>query len=179
MVPSGSLVDKTLTDAVLGFEGTLQNGEVNGQINGQALLDSVPIKLSSAVALLEKERSFGAIDFSAGATQHHGRPGPGRFRPGSIKASSSLPRPISRQPPPFCCCKASGSLNADVVLTAEAVPAERDDLGAIDGSCVVDTTRIGQATGPGQLSPISSACRWSNGTAKASDVSVAGIEIAG
>ena len=95
-VPSGSLVDKPLADAVLGFEGTLQNGEVNGQINGQALLDSVPVRLSSAVALLEKERRLGAINFSAGGANISGDLVQS-VPPGSIKGSSSSPRPTSRQ----------------------------------------------------------------------------------
>ena len=49
-----------------GFEGTLRDGEVDGQIDGQALLGSVPVQLSSAIALLEKERRLGALNFTAG-----------------------------------------------------------------------------------------------------------------
>ena len=174
-IPSGPLVDKPLADAVLGFEGTLQNGDVDGQINGQALLDSVPIRLSSAVALLEKERRLGAINFSAGGANISGdlvQSVPNGLYQGQLK----LDAPDISTAAALLLMQASGSLDADVVLKAEE---SRQDatVSANVRSLVVDTTRVGQAQIQASVADLFNV-PMIDGTANASDVVVAGIEIA-
>ena len=116
-VPSGSLVDKPLADAVLGFEGTLRDGEVDGQIDGQALLGGVPIRLSSAIALLEKERRLGALNFTAGEATIIGRPGAVRCHRALSRTAqacrarcldSGCPCPDARKRIARCGCGAEG-----------------------------------------------------------------------
>ena len=174
-VASGSLVEKALTDAVLGFEGTLQNGEVNGQINGQGLLDSVPIRLSSAIALLEKERRLGAINFSAGGASISGDLVQS-VATGLYQGRLKLAAPDVSTAAALLLMDASGSLNADVVLKADA---SRQDatIAANVGDLVIDTTRIGQADIKASAADLFNV-PVIDGTAHASDVVVAGIEIA-
>ena len=173
-VPDGSLVDKALKDAVLGFEGTLQDGEVNGQVSGQALLDRVPIKLSTAVALLEKERSFGAIDFSAGATHITGditQALPAGLYQGQLKLVSA---DISTAAA-LLLMEASGSVNAELALTQDGSQQNATMSARLMG-VTVDTTKIGQADIQASVADLFNVPMVS-GSAQASAVSVAGIDI--
>ena len=174
-VPSGSLVDKPLTDAVLGFEGTLQNGEVDGQINGQGLIDSVPIRLSSAIALLEKERRLGAINFSAGGASISGDLVQS-VATGLYQGKLKLVAPDVSTAAALLLMHASGSLDADISLKAEE---SRQDatISANIKSFVVDTTMIGQADIQASAADLFKV-PMIDGTARASDVALAGIEIA-
>jgi translocation and assembly module TamB len=174
-VASGSLVDKPLADAVLGFEGTLQNGEVDGQIDGQALLAGVPIRLSSAIALLEKERRLGALNFEAGKAKISGdlvQSIPTGVYQGQLKVAA----PDVSTAAALVLMRASGSLDADVVLKAEG---SRQDatISANVRSLVVDTTRIGQAQIEANVADLLKV-PMIDGTAHVSDAVIAGIEIA-
>ena len=155
-VPSGSLVDKPLTGAVLGFEGTLRDGEVDGQIDGQAMLGGVPVQLSSAIALLEKERRLGALSFTAGGATISGDLVQS-VATGLYQGQLKLAAPDVSTAAALVLMRASGSLDADVVLKAEG-PRQDAAISANIRNLVVDTTRIGQERSR-PMWPIFSRCR--------------------
>ncbi len=68
-VAEGTLVGKPLRNATLGFEGTLQNGDVNGQVTGNALLEEVRVMLASAVSMTADEKRLGDLNFTAGGAR--------------------------------------------------------------------------------------------------------------
>lgn len=65
-VTDGSVVGKKLTDTKLGFEGALQDGNLNGQVTGNAFLDGVRAQLSSAISVAAGERRLTALNLTAG-----------------------------------------------------------------------------------------------------------------
>ncbi|WP_163271393.1 translocation/assembly module TamB domain-containing protein [Chelativorans alearense] len=68
-VPNGRLLDKQLTEAVIGFEGTLEDQALSGRITGEAFLDGMRANLQTEVALAEGERRLSGIDFTAGGAR--------------------------------------------------------------------------------------------------------------
>ncbi|MCT7375152.1 translocation/assembly module TamB domain-containing protein [Chelativorans salis] len=68
-VPEGRLLDKQLTDAVIDFEGTLEDQALSGRVTGDAFLDGVRASLQTDVALADEERRLSGIDFTAGGAR--------------------------------------------------------------------------------------------------------------
>ena len=96
-VAEGTLVGKNLSDAALGFEGTLQNNDLNGQVTGSALLERVRVSLASAIAVTENERRLGDLDFSAGDTRITGDVTQSQRRPARRSAATELGRYFDRR----------------------------------------------------------------------------------
>lgn len=70
--PSGSLAGKRLTEAQIAFEGTLENGALDGQLGGDAFLDGVRAQLSAGVGIRDGERRLTDLDFTAGGARATG-----------------------------------------------------------------------------------------------------------
>lgn len=68
-IPSGSLADRPLREAVLAFEGTTEEGNLTGTLTGDAFLDGVRVQLSTALALLGEERRLQNLEFVAGGAR--------------------------------------------------------------------------------------------------------------
>ncbi len=71
-VPSGSLAGKRLSDAQLAFEGTLDNGALDGTLGGEALLDGVRAQLSAGIGIRDGMRRLSDLDFTAGGARATG-----------------------------------------------------------------------------------------------------------
>jgi len=71
-VPSGSLAGKRLSEAQLAFEGTLQDGALDGTVGGDAFLDGVRTQLSAGVGLRDGEKRLTDLDFTAGGARATG-----------------------------------------------------------------------------------------------------------
>lgn len=71
-VPSGSLAGKRLTEAQVAFEGTLENGALDGQLGGDAFLDGVRAQLSAGIGIRDGERRLTDLDFTAGGARATG-----------------------------------------------------------------------------------------------------------
>ncbi len=71
-VPSGSLAGKRLTDAQIAFEGTLENGALDGTLGGDAFLDGVRAQLSAGIGVRDGERRLSDLDFIAGGARATG-----------------------------------------------------------------------------------------------------------
>jgi len=71
-ITGGSLVGKNLTESKVAFEGTLQDGNLNGQVSGGAFLDGVRAELSSGIAVANGERKLSGLTFTAGGASIKG-----------------------------------------------------------------------------------------------------------
>ncbi|MEZ5781383.1 MAG: translocation/assembly module TamB domain-containing protein [Rhizobiaceae bacterium] len=71
-IANGSVVGKNLTDTNLGFEGTLREGNLNGQVTANAFLDGVRAQLSSAISVENGQRKLSDISFTAGGARIEG-----------------------------------------------------------------------------------------------------------
>ena len=71
-VPSGSLAGKRLSEAQIAFEGTLENGGLDGTLGGDAFLDGVRAQLSAGIGVRDGERRLTDLDFSAGGARATG-----------------------------------------------------------------------------------------------------------
>jgi len=67
--PQGKLLDRNLTQARLGFDGRMQQGNLNGRVSGDAFLDGTRTSLQADVALADGAKSLNGIDFSAGGAR--------------------------------------------------------------------------------------------------------------
>ena len=68
-VPNGRLLEKTLENARLAFDGRLQGEALSGQITGNAALEGTPANLRADVAVAAGERRLSGIDFSTEGTR--------------------------------------------------------------------------------------------------------------
>jgi translocation and assembly module TamB len=171
---NGTLVDKTLKDAAIAFEGTLQDNDLNGQLMGTALLDRVKVSLASAVAITENERRLADLDFTAGATRITGTITQGRegLLDGTLKLSSA---DISTAAA-LLLLNAKGSAEADIALSAEDARQKADVKATVSG-IEVDTIRLGKADLQATMTDLFNVPTI-NGTIAASDLSAAGIDVA-
>jgi translocation and assembly module TamB len=116
-VPSGSLAGKHLSEGSLAFEGTLREGNVDGQVTGSAFLDGVRAELASAISLDDEGRRLSGLRLSAGGATVTGDltqvptglyTGFLSVRAANIETAAAL---FLRE--------ASGAIQADLTLTAE------------------------------------------------------------
>ncbi|MEP9398700.1 translocation/assembly module TamB domain-containing protein [Mesorhizobium sp. KR2-14] len=141
-VPSGTLVGKTLKDAVLDFEGTLQKGDLNGNVTGNAFLDGVRVDLASAIAANEDEKRLSDLKFTAGGAKITGDVT--QDRGGLLDGKLSLAAADVSTAAALLLKHATGAVNADIALTHQdgrqnaTVHAEINKL-------VVDTVHVGKA----------------------------------
>jgi translocation and assembly module TamB len=141
-VPTGALVGKNLRNAVLGFEGTLQNSDLNGQLTGDAFLDGVRVQLASAVAVTENEKRLGDLKFTAGGAAITGDVT--QDKAGLLDGTLKLAAPDVSTAAALLLKEATGAVNADIALShsdGKQNAAVRADV----NNLVVDTIRLGRA----------------------------------
>lgn len=114
-VPSGSLAGKRLSEAQLAFEGTLENGGLDGTLGGDAFLDGVRAQLSAGISVRDGVRRLSDLDFTAGGARATGAltQGPDGLIDGALKVDAA---DISTVAALFL-AEASGALQADISLS--------------------------------------------------------------
>ncbi len=114
-VPSGSLAGKRLSDAQLAFEGTLENGALDGTLGGDAFLDGIRAQLSAGIGVRDGLRRLSDLDFTAGGARATGaltQNGDGLID-GAVKIDAA---DISTVAALFL-VEGAGAINADVALS--------------------------------------------------------------
>lgn len=71
-VPTGSLAGRRLANAHLGFEGTLIEGDITGDIVGNAFLDGHRVDLSAGAAMQDGSNRLTDLNFAAAGTELKG-----------------------------------------------------------------------------------------------------------
>jgi translocation and assembly module TamB len=173
-VAEGSLVGKSLREAVIGFEGTLRDGNLDGQATGNAFLEGTRVQLSSAIAVNESGRSLNALDFTAGGTRITGdvTQTPAGLFDGALKLAAADVSTAAA----LLLVEATGAVNADVTL---AVDQDRQNatVEAHAENLVADTVRLGRADLQASIADLFNV-PIANGSLQASDLTAAGIDVA-
>lgn len=172
-VPEGRLVGKALADAVLGFNGTLQDENLTGRVTGTAELGGVSVRLSSAIAVAGGERRLSGLDFSAGRAQMTGDLV--QNADGLFEGELSVAAPDISTAAALLLTEASGSLNADINLN-HSQGQQNAEVSAHVRNLRVQATRIGSAGIEATIEDLFGV-PLANGTINASDVAAAGIAV--
>lgn len=173
-VPDGSLVGKALREAVIGFEGTLRDKDLNGQVTGNAFLDGVRVDLASALAVTENEKRLGDLAFTAGGAKITGDVT--QTKEGLLEGKLSLDAANVSTVAALLLREATGAINADIDLShrdGKQNASVRADVDAL----AVDTIKLGKAHLDATLEDLFNV-PIANGTLGASDISAGGIEVA-
>lgn len=167
----GRLAGRTLADASLGFQGTLQNDILEGQMTGRAGLDGVPVHLSSTIALADREWRLSALDFSAGKARLTGDLT--RNAEGLFGGDLSVAAPDISTAAALFLTEASGSINADISLSHSQGRQAAKASGTM-GNLTMGPTLIGSASFDISLEDLLGV-PLANGTISASDAVVGGV----
>jgi translocation and assembly module TamB len=114
-VPTGALAGKSLRDGSVGFEGTLQDQALTGQVTGDAFIDRVRAQLAAAVSISDGERRLTGLDLSAGGARLRGDLL--QTREGLFDATLALDAPDISTAASLFLAEASGAVEAAIRLT--------------------------------------------------------------
>jgi len=171
--PSGTLVGKTLRDAAIGFEGSLQDGDLNGQLTGDAFLDGVRVELAAALAVTEAERKLDDLRFSAGGAKITGNLT--QTKSGLLEGDLSLAAADVSTAAALLLTEARGAINAEIALSHENNRQDATIRANID-ALTVDTIRLGKAEIDAAISDLFNV-PIADGRLDARDISAAGIDV--
>lgn len=141
-VPDGQLAGKTLSNARLGFEGTLQDDDLDGHVSGDAYLDSVRATLESDIAVTKEERRLANLEFSAGGARLTGDLV--QDAQGLLDGDLAVDAPDISTAAALALMEASGSIKADVSLSNRDGEQMADASGSVR-DLVAQSVEIGSA----------------------------------
>jgi translocation and assembly module TamB len=172
-VPQGSLVGKNLTEGRLAFEGAVNQGNLDGQVTGNAFLDGTRVTLTSNVAVAGDTKRLSDLAFDAGGLRLTGNVGQDDL--GYLDGKLTLRAPDISTAASLALLQATGAVDAEITLTKP----DNKQAVAITGSIanlVVDQTRVGKADVQATIEDLF-AVPVANGTVTASDISAGGVDI--
>lgn len=126
--PQGKLLDRNLTEARLGFEGRMVDGNIDGHVSGDAFLDGTRASLATDVAVTDNGRSLNNIDFSAGGARMTG--GVTQNADSLLTGNLAVDAADISTAAALFLTEASGSIKADIVLE----PRENEQHATVNGS---------------------------------------------
>ena len=141
-VPKGQLQGRSLSEATLGFDGTLRDDTLTGKVDGGAFLDGHRVSVATGIALVDGEKRLTGLDFTAGATNLTGDLT--QTKTGLLDGAIKLDAPDISLAAALALMEATGSANADISLSHDngeqnaTVDAQVRDL-------VLDGVRVGAA----------------------------------
>jgi len=116
-VPSGALLNRPLTAAAFGFDGSLQGGTLAGALNGQAQLGGQPVALNANLSTAGGRDALRGLSFSAGGTTLTGDVS--RDDKGLMQGRLRLDASDISTAAAIALVEASGAANADITLTPQ------------------------------------------------------------
>lgn len=173
-VASGSLVDRKLRDARIGFAGRYNVDRLDGQLSGAAELDGFRTSLAGDVAVTATEQSLANLDFQAAGTRITG--GVTRNAETSLlDGGLSVVAPDVSVAAALALLEAKGAVNADIQLT----PTDGKQGASIRGDVrdlAVNDIRVGAADINATIADLFGV-PVIDGAANASNVAAAGVTI--
>lgn len=173
-VPSGRVMERTLTNARVGFTGQVDGANVTGSLDGGGALDGLVLAIAGDLGIVGERRSISGLDV---------RVGPNRLTgdvtvDGSAPATGTLTLAAPDIAPlaAFALVEATGSVDARIDLAAAEV-GQGVGLSAQARDIVVGATRLGSLDADAQVND-ALGLPLVNGTVQAADLAVGGIEIA-
>jgi len=113
-VPSGTLTDRRLRDAVLGFTGQLEGADLNGSITGNTFLDGHRVDLTADVAVSEGTSRLSGLNFTTAGTKLTG--GVAQGPDGLLTGALDLQSNDLSVPAALLLAEASGAATAKIEL---------------------------------------------------------------
>lgn len=113
-VADGSVVGKKLTDTHVAFEGTVQDGRLDGQVVGNAFLDGVRAQLASGIAVADGERKLSGLSLTAGGAAIKGDVT--QAASGLLSGALSIDAADISTLAALAATEARGAMNADISL---------------------------------------------------------------
>lgn len=141
-VPNGELQGRSLSDASLGFDGTLRDDILAGKVDGAAFLDGHRVSLATDIALADGEKRLTGLDFTAGGTHLTGSLT--QTKAGLLDGALALDAPDISLAAALALMDATGSATADIKLSHE----NGDQNASIDArvrDLVLDGIQVGAA----------------------------------
>jgi len=177
-VPDGRLMERTLTNARLGFSGQVDGSTVTGTVDGSGGLDGLVLALGGDVSLAGERRSVSGLDVRVGPNRLTGDLAKDGTAPatGTLRLDAPDIAPLAA----LALVEATGSVDARIDLAAaEAGQGVGQGLGltAAARDVVVGATRVGSLDAKAQVSD-ALGLPLVNGTLRGSDLLVGGVEIA-
>ncbi|MEZ5805298.1 MAG: translocation/assembly module TamB domain-containing protein [Rhizobiaceae bacterium] len=172
-ITNGSVVGKNLTDTKMAFEGTLQDGNLNGQVTGNAFLDGIRAQLSSGVSVANGERRLTGLNFTAGGASIKGDLTQGSD--GLLNGNLTLDAADISTLAALAVMEAKGAIDAEITLTPNdgvqnaGVKAEVRNL-------AVEQTAVGRADITASVADLFGV-PMVDGTVAAANVKAAGIDV--
>jgi len=173
-VPQGSLAGKNLTEGRIAFEGAVNQGDVDGQVTGNAFLDGARVTLTSNVSVAADTKRLSDLAFDAGGTRLTGAVTQDNL--GYLDGKLTLRSADVSTAAALALLQASGAVNAEITLTKP----DNKQAAAISGNIadlVVDQARIGRADIQATVEDLF-AVPMANGRLTASDISAGGVDVA-
>jgi translocation and assembly module TamB len=172
-IPSGSLSGRSLRDASLGFDGTLRDATLDGQVIGDAFLDGTRVRLASRIAAAGGERRLTDLRFEAGGAVLTGSVT--QTAAGLFSGELDLDAPNVSTAAALALADASGAVQATIRLATE----EDRQNARIEASVVdllYEDTRVGSATVQAQIADLFGVPAV-DGTIVAEEVAAAGVVV--
>lgn len=117
-IPEGNLLDRALTDAKLGFNGTVAGTNVSGTLMGNGALDDLPIRIAGDVTSTDALKSIEGLDVVIGPNTARGDIT--RTGTGPITGAITLRAPDIAPVAALALTEASGAIEADLTLGPDA-----------------------------------------------------------
>lgn len=142
-VPEGQLAGKKLTEGRLAFDGTLQNGALDGTLGGNAFLDGVRVQLGAGLGIADGTQRLTDLDFSAGGARATGAltRGPTGLIDGKIDIAAA---DISTAAA-LALVEATGAVNATVTLASTEAGQQNANADATVRNLRLGDTRLDTA----------------------------------
>lgn len=173
-VASGELAGRALREGVVSFDGRFDLDRLDGNVSGRGTVDGFSTSLAADVAVTETEQRLADIDFQAAGTRITG--GLSRAaETGLIDGGLTVVSPDVSVPAALALMEAQGVFNAEVTLAA-AEGEQGASLNADMRDLVVNDIRVGAAEVSATVADLFGVPAV-DGTANASDVVAAGVEI--
>lgn len=169
-VPQGTLVGRKLSDGAVDFNGTLDKGDLSGNVQGLAFLNGERVDLSSLIAVANGEKRLTDLSFAAGGTRITG--GVTQTKDGLYQGKLSLDATDVSTAAALLLMEVSGKAQADINLD-HADGHQNADIKATIRDLKFDENRIGTADVAANLRDLFGVPAG-NGTITARDMAVAG-----
>lgn len=173
-VPSGTLVGKQLIEAEIAFDGTLQDGVLNGTIGGDAFLDGVRAQLAAGVQIAPGERRLTDLDFTAGGARATGSVT--QNASGLLEGEIAIEAADISTAAALFLVEASGAIEANLALSHDD-GSQRAALDASVRDFVMGETRLGEAQVEAAVADLFGV-PVVDGTVEAERLQAGGVEIA-
>lgn len=172
-VASGSLAGKRLTDAKINFDGTLENGALDGTLGGDAFLDGVRTQLAAGVSVADGVRRLTDLDFTAGGARATGAVT--QNADGLLEGTIDVQAADISTAAALFLTQASGALNAAIELS-HADGLQNAEVKADASDLRIAENRIGAAEIAAQARDLFNVPAI-DGTVKAERISAGGVDI--